>query len=374
MPATWSPTDHSQYVGITGTAATRASQTGSAYQSARSDLPLPGGFTYVEFVVTQVGSAEGSGPGMRLGVMNGAASLSDYGGASNNGCTYQSTNGNVIKNAAVTGNAGTFTTGDVIGMAVDMAARTVKFRKNSGTWSATTDITSLGDEVYICASLGNGNTAPNVTVRESSAFPLPPVNVVTHGDSISLTGNVLSGYLPRLITLLRAGSVPVGGFTRCGVNGASWDYAWPSAGYEHDLIADAPLRVDTALVSGLTNWLIVFAGTNGIALGGNSAATEYTNFKTYIAARVLAGWSASRIIVCTMLPRTGMSEATRTTYNNSLVGDDAGTGYKIAALHSNSSIGAAGQNLNTTYFLDGTHPTDAGHQIIAQTIYDRMVA
>lgn len=202
-------------------------------------------------------------------------------------------------------------------------------------------------------------------------FPGATVNIVAHGDSMSLTGAVQQIYLPRIAALITSNAVGVAQWTRCGINGASWNFAWVSAGYPYTLTQDAPLRVDPKR-SGLPNWLIVFAGTNGITLNANSAATEYAAFQTYIAARVAAGWPAAKIIVCTMLPRTGVSETTRTNYNASLVGDSGGVGYKLARLDLDASIGAAGQDTNLTWFLDGTHPTDAGQAIIASLIYAQM--
>ena len=371
----WSPTDHSQYVGIiNGAYAARISQTGSAYQSARSDLPLPPGITTVQFFVTQVGSGEGTGPGMRLGVANGVASLANYGGATNDGCTYQSTNGNVVKNAGVTGNAGSFTTGDVISMVVDMTGKTVKFSKNGGAFSADTDITSLGDDVYVCASLGNGNVAPVVRATGKLAVPVanPTLNVLNHGDSISLIGGVQRTYLQRLVALIDAGA-ETAQWKRNGINGASWDYAWSGAGYPYTMLEDAPIRVDPFKSATLDNWLILFAGTNGITLGSRTAATEYSHFQTYVAARVAAGWEADKIIVCTMLPRTGVNNTThRGPYNAALVGDSGAVGYRVARLDLDPDVGADGQNLDTDFFYDGTHPTDAGHVIIAQIIYDTM--
>lgn len=369
----WSPTDHSEFVGITGAAATRSSPAGSAYQSARTNLSLSGSITYIEFTITNVGSGENTGPGMMVGIANGAASLSNYAGGDNNGCSYRSS-GSILKNALGVTGPGTFTTSDVIGMAVDMPNQTVKFRKNGGAWSVTTDISSLGQEVFASCSMGNGSTPPNVTAALATTYPLAPINLVAHGDSMSLTGNVQQTYLPRVIRMLKTAGYGVSGWTRCGINGASWAYAWPNAGYASDMTADALLRVDTVKSASLTNWLIVFAGTNGILLGSHSAATEYANFKTYIAARISAGWTGSRIVVCTMLPRTTLSESTRSTYNASLVGDDAGTGYKVVRLDLDPNLGLAGQNLNLSWFLDGTHPTDAGHAIIAQLIFNAITS
>ena len=188
-------------------------------------------------------------------------------------------------------------------------------------------------------------------------------NIVAHGDSISLTSGCNKTYLPRLPALLTGNTR----WIRCGANGHSWAYAWPSSGYAYTMMQDAPLRVDPQRIS-VPNWLIAFAGTNGIILGGHSAATEAADAATYLDARIAAGWDATKIVVCTMLPRTGDNDATRAAYNTALVSAANARGCKLARLDLDATIGPDGADTNLTYFSDGTHPTDAGHAIIATLI------
>lgn len=316
---------------------------------------------------------------MSVGCCNGAALVNAYEGSTSNGVSYRP-NGTVIKAGAnaLTGQP-TYAKGDVVGMVIDFTARTVKFNNNGGTFTPTVDITSLGTDIFYSCTLGDGGTFSSVDVSTASPpagatawddapmFANANLNIVSHGDSISLTSAVQRNYLPRLASILPARVQ----WTRCGINGGSWNYNWVSSGYDKDMLDDAPIRVDPARSASMKNVLILFAGTNGMftTLGNHSAATEYTNFQTYYAARLAAGWQRSEIIVCTMLPRTSFSEATRTTYNTSLVNGAAGGAYKICRLDLIPEIGLAGQNTNLTWFLDGTHPTDAGHEIIARAIY-----
>lgn len=205
--------------------------------------------------------------------------------------------------------------------------------------------------------------------RDTPEFPGATVNLVSHGDSMSLTSAVTRNYLPRVAALIVANGVGVPSWTRCGINGASWNYAWPSAGYPLTMLQDARVRVDPARRN-VPNWLFLLAGSNGVMLNARTAAQEYADFQTYLAASISAGWPAARTIVGTMPPRTGMSEVTRSAYNAFLVGDPSGC--KLARIDLDPNIGAAGQDTNLTWFLDGTHPTDAGHAIIAQLIYNQM--
>jgi lysophospholipase L1-like esterase len=195
-------------------------------------------------------------------------------------------------------------------------------------------------------------------------------HLTTHGDSITADRAYLN-YSYIVHGLLTAALGQKASLTQRGTNGISYNYDWSGDPGTTTMIQEAAAVVDAAMRSGMPNYLVVFAGTNGIhtALGNHSAATEYADFQTYIAARLAAGWDASRIVVCTMLPRTGVSEVTRGTFNTSLVGGAVTYGYKLARFDLNASIGAAGQDLDTTYFYDGTHLTDVGHAIAGQIIY-----
>src|SRR4030095_11344421 len=71
-------------------------------------------------------------------------------------------------------------------------------------------------------------------------------------------------------------------------------------------------RVDSAYSDNaiLTVWL----GTNDIALDGDRATTAYNQLVSYCQARRAVGW---RLIVATMLPRTG-TDAARATFNTNI--------------------------------------------------------
>ena len=163
MPeATWSPTDHSAFITISGQTATRNSTSGGSSVLARSDLAQNSGVRYVEFTIAEIGN--GAGISMEVGCCNGVVGLNTYPGSSNNGVSYRP-NGTVIKNAAnVLTSQPTYTTGDKIGMVVDFNNRTVKFNKNGGSFTSTVDITSLSEDIFVAVSLGDGGTFSSVTL------------------------------------------------------------------------------------------------------------------------------------------------------------------------------------------------------------------
>lgn len=156
-----------------------------------------------------------------------------------------------------------------------------------------------------------------------------------------------------------------------GINGQGLNYVYPFPPSNNfgTLINDAVTRVDPVLANAGTKYLVIFAGTNDIFLNGTSGANTWLLLKAYIEARIAAGWAASNICVVTMPPRQGGNEANRATYNNAIRSNQATYGYKIADAGADATIGCAGCENNTAYYLDTIHPTAAGHVIFASIIY-----
>jgi lysophospholipase L1-like esterase len=292
-----------------------------------------------------------------------------------NSVAYLSTGNTLFNGAWGSDTPGPYTTGDVVGVRVDFAARTVRFQRNGGKWSFPMSIALLGPDAFVAVSmqLGTG-PAPqlHVTADDWSDFSEPTLNVIAVGDSISLTGGVMRTYLPRLADMIRADRKGWARTHRFGVNGASWDFAWEPSGYPYTLIEDIPRRVVPALSPTLPNWVIAFAGTNGIALARRDAEFEYSRLRAYVTALKAAGVPADQIVVPTMLPRNGIPESTRATYNAAIVADAGRLGYRVARLDLDPDVGAAGQAANPTWYRDGVHPTDAGHEAIARILYATM--
>jgi hypothetical protein len=219
-------------------------------------------------------------------------------------------------------------------------------------------------------------------VQNSGGLMRPAVQPVAadlfiqaHGDSFTFDMGDFNNYLFVLKASILASKGLNARVARRGINGISYNYRWPSQPYNATLISDAATGVDVSRVPGIDNWLLVLAGTNGmsVGLGGNSAAVEYGNFKTYIAQEIAAGWVASRIVVGTCAPRSTITEVVRGAFNTSLVGDDGGYGYRVARLDLNTNIGAAGANNNLAYYqADATHWNPAGHVEAAGVFFNTM--
>jgi lysophospholipase L1-like esterase len=224
----------------------------------------------------------------------------------------------------------------------------------------------------IFTASGSSLLLGGAALHETVLPPAVDLNIVSHGDSMT-RDNPPTNYIQIVKGLILTNKAWNAKTTPRGINGISYNYAWSGDPYAATMIGDGSV-VDALKFPGLNNWLFVMAGTNGMvaALGNHSAATEYADFKTYIAARIAAGWVASRIVVGTPLPRTGWTDAVRQSFITSVVGDDGGYGYKVAR-HDLGTIGAAGADANTTYYYDGIHPTTTGHSVMGNTFYTAAV-
>jgi hypothetical protein len=175
---TWSLTDHDSRIDISGSnnqTATHNVLGSSPHPSAKSEESQTTGQRYVEFHIDLVSGGEL----VSVGIGNGAAPISGLAAGmdtSSNSVGYSSA-GNVWYNggfASINGdvNLPSFTTGDVIGMLIDLDTNTLKFRKNGGTYSATMSITAMrpsSDPIFVICTLdaissitSNGVTLINI--------------------------------------------------------------------------------------------------------------------------------------------------------------------------------------------------------------------
>lgn len=220
---------------------------------------------------------------------------------------------------------------------------------------------------YLKDNSGEGPyyNANDVIVQASAKY-----NVLFHGDSITVGVGATDGYAYQFLRQANAAGF-VCNYKNRGINGQGLGFQYTNSAEFGTLTADAAGAIDVARSSALPNRLVIFAGTNDIYLNAKTGAQTYTLLTTYIDARIAAGWLSSEIYVITMLPR-GLNTAERQNYNNAIVGDAGGRGYKVVAAHLNGNIGDDGDQNNATYFSDTVHPTNAGHTIIATLLKAQM--
>ena len=132
--ATWDPSNKSANITLSGgnLVATRAAGVSSP-NAVRSTTSYTTEKKYAECTIT---NSPGTGGTTGLGLCNASFLFTGggYVGSTNTGIGYYS-DGNVYRNNASVGTIATFTSGDVICMAVDATARLAWWRKNGGNWN-----------------------------------------------------------------------------------------------------------------------------------------------------------------------------------------------------------------------------------------------
>jgi len=164
-PTKWNSSDKGSLLGLSDGDLTATRNAGSdGYQGVRSIVGRSSGKWYWEYTMTQASSANFA----VIGVGNSSQSLTNYIGNSTNGWGYYQTNGNKVYNGTETSYGASFTTNDVIGVALDMDNGKVWFRKN-GTWQNSGD-----------PSAGTGEAFSGL-----SGTIYAMVSIYYHGDSIT---------------------------------------------------------------------------------------------------------------------------------------------------------------------------------------------
>ena len=122
--------------------------------------PKSSGKNYAEFVVDQIGAS-----GVALGLFKAGGILNDFIGDTGNGWGI-SKDGTVFAGSGGTPtNGSAFTTGDVIGMAVDYAGGTIAFTKNNSANGGVTGIT-FSTAIYLATSAIN---LPEIITLQTTA-------------------------------------------------------------------------------------------------------------------------------------------------------------------------------------------------------------
>jgi lysophospholipase L1-like esterase len=126
-----------------------------------------------------------------------------------------------------------------------------------------------------------------------------------------------------------------------------------------------------------TNVYVLWAGTNDMSDALDSAATTYANFKARCQAALAAG--SDKVIAVNCLPRTsgnGSFETYRQSFNTLMVGlPGEVANVSLVDVAAISGIGAAGDNLSTTYYdSDDVHLNDAGYGLVAAAVSTAIAA
>lgn len=141
------------------------------------------------------------------------------------------------------------------------------------------------------------------------------------------------------------------------------------------MATDAPKYIDPfwSQCTGQKN-LILHEGTNDINLNNVTGQQAYDNLKNYWQARKTAG--CNRVFVATILPRTTMNGTQNTARLacNALIRSNAVADGATAIIDFDNDFNPSTANANlqnaanTTYYLDGVHPTTTGAEEMAKTL------
>lgn len=105
--------------------------------------------------------------------------------------------------------------------------------------------------------------------------------------------------------------------------------------------------------------------TNSMATNGSDATATFNELVSYCQA-LRTAHPLCKIIVATMLPRIGITEANRLTLNTAITSSVAGYWDAVCDVASDLSMGQTGQYSDTTYYdVDGVHPNTTGYNRLA---------
>lgn len=130
------------------------------------------------------------------------------------------------------------------------------------------------------------------------------------------------------------------------------------------MLANGSTQVDSLFASGKENIVTVLEGTNDLGMLQDATAV-YDNLVAYCNARRAAGF---KVVIGTIPPSSffsGTQETRRQTVNTNLRANWATFADALADFAADSRLS---NNLNSTYYTDGTHWTQAGCQAAAEIV------
>lgn len=217
---------------------------------------------------------------------------------------------------------------------------------------------------------GNLISSYGAAIAPAQRRALADLHIVAHGDSLTQDRGSY-GYLPQLKAKILNELGLVARTERRGINGISFDYHWSGDPFPNTLIEHGP-KIDALLQSSKPHWLIIWAGSNGIALGGHTPEQEHADFIQYIDDRIAANWNPDHIVVPTLLSRSSIVEPTRQEFISLVVGSAATKGYRVARVDLDPDIGGAMAYADTDWFYEDPHLNNAGQGKAAGIIFDTM--
>lgn len=130
VPTTLNPSDKSANTSLSGGNLIATKITSIGFNGARAIAGKSSGKYYCEMTITTMTTPEHG-----LGISNSSWAFASYLGQNNDGCGVIAT-GQFARNGGTSSAIASTAAGDVIGMAVDLDAGLIWFRKNNGNWNS----------------------------------------------------------------------------------------------------------------------------------------------------------------------------------------------------------------------------------------------
>lgn len=207
----------------------------------------------------------------------------------------------------------------------------------------------LGMAIYNSAvSQADGDTINSSLKTAIGVSRTYPYRVVFGGNSIveGYYATKLRGLVSQL-TLTKNGEV-----FNCGVNGQTLNTE------KTNRIA----RFSNVYTASYPTIFFCQGGTNDLQ-ASDTAVNVYTYATTLTSYLKGLGY---KVVICTILPRanfSGAQETERQSYNTAVIGNAAAADLVLDLNADPIMGGAQSQASNTTYFIDGVHPTTPGHGV-----------
>lgn len=165
--STWSPTDKSAGITLSNGNLTY-STTSAIWEQVRSTIGVSTGKWYWENTITAIGSGQFVG----IGTISTNITSGIYVGTDATSYSYFASTGQKVNNNTFTAYGATWTTGDIIGVALDMDGGTITLYKNNT--SQGTMFTGLTGSIYPIDSIIGGTGPTTTTNFGATAFSYTP--------------------------------------------------------------------------------------------------------------------------------------------------------------------------------------------------------
>ncbi len=244
--ATWSPSQKTTDMSVTGSDLVAQVITGAQYNHVRGSDGKTSGKLYWEITL-----GSGSASVEALGVVNESFPVTDgltYAGKTTN-CLVQYRNGNIVKNDVPVGTgSGWGTAGDVLCFALDIGGNKMEWKRNNGAWATVTSQLPSGTLYPYFGTAGGGATASMTVNFGATAFVYtPPVGYSGWQVNTNYEHSMLAEVSIDADTDIHLNPLYINMLAEASFDGDATVVFTNATRYEHSMLAEVSIDADTAL-------------------------------------------------------------------------------------------------------------------------------